>query len=58
MSQVEFIYEGVSTVIQCNSNEKMKDIFQRFKNKVSVNPNKSLFYSYDGKLLVNEELSF
>ena len=33
MTQVEFSYNGVSTIVQCNLNEKMKDIFQKFKRK-------------------------
>ena len=48
MAQVEFIYNGVCTIILCNLNEKMKDIFQ----------NKNIFYIYDGKVGINAELTF
>ena len=57
MTQVEFIYNGVKTIIQCNLNEKMKDIFQRFKEKAQVG-NKNIFYSYSGKVEINEESTF
>ena len=57
MTQVEFSYNGVSTIVQCNLNEKMKDIFQKFKEKAQVG-NKNIFYSYDGKVGINEESTF
>ena len=57
MTQVEFSYNGVSTIVQCNLNEKMKDIFQKFKEKAQVG-NKNIFYSYDGKTEINKELTF
>ena len=55
MAEVEFIYNGVNTKIQCQTNEKLKDICQKFINKENIN-NNNIFYSYDGKLLINEEL--
>ena len=58
MAEVEFIYNGITTVIQCNINEKMKDICQRFKDKVNINNNMNIFYSYNGKVGINEELTF
>ena len=57
MAQVEFSYEGVNTIIQCNLNEKMKDICKKFKDKAQIE-NKILFYSYNGKVLTNEESTF
>ena len=56
--EIEFIYDGISTIIQCNSNEKMKNIFQKFKDKVGINKNRKVFYSYDGKVGIEEELTF
>ena len=58
MAEVEFIYNGIKTVIQCNINEKMKDICQRFKDKVNIDNNMNIFYSYNGKPGINEELTF
>ena len=57
MAQVEFCYNGISTIIQCKLNEKMKDVFQKFKVKAQIG-NKNLFYSYDGKVGINEESTF
>ena len=30
MTQIEFLYQGTNTIIQCNINEKMKDIFKKY----------------------------
>ena len=57
MAQVEFCYNGISTIIQCKLKEKMKDVFQKFKVKAQIG-NKNLFYSYDGKVGINEESTF
>ena len=57
MTQVEFVYNGAITLIQCNMNEKMKEIIKRFKEKANIN-NNNIFYTYDGKIGINEELKF
>ena len=57
MAQVEFSFKGVSTIIQCNLDEKMKNIFQKFIDKTQI-INKNIFYSYDGKTEINKELTF
>ena len=54
MTNVEFIYETQSYKIQCNSEERMKDIFQKFATKLGVDLN-SLYFLYGGKV-INEEL--
>ena len=36
---VEFIYNGINTIIQCKSNEKMKDICQNYINKIKIDKN-------------------
>ena len=56
-SQIEFIYNGVNTIIHCKADEKLKDIFKLFKNKVNAN-DKILIYLYDGIKIQNEELTF
>ena len=58
MAQVEFSYNGVNTTIHCNINEKMKDICQRFKDKVELDKNRKIFYSYNGNIGFNEESTF
>ena len=57
MAEVIFIYNGINTIIQCNLNEKIKDISKRFKDKANLN-NKNINYTYNGKLVLNEELTF
>jgi len=59
MSQVEFKYNGLSLVIQCNENEKLKNICQHFCKKAQIDKNE-IFFSYNGKAgsEFNEELTF
>ena len=59
MSKVEFNYNGAKTIIQCQSNEKMKNICQNFANKIQINKNE-IYFLYDGKAgnQFNEELTF
>ena len=57
MAQVEFSYNGINTIVQCNLDEKMKDICKKFKDKAQIG-NKNIFYTYDGKIGINEELTF
>ena len=59
MSEVEFVYNGTKTIIQCKSNEEMKNICQKFANKIHINKN-DIYFSYDGKagIQFNEELMF
>ena len=54
--QAIFNYEGVNTKIQCNLNDKIKDIINKFLNKIEKNEN-NLFYLYNGKI-INKELTF
>ena len=56
MSIVSFSYKGVVTMIQCNENEKMKDICIRFGIKVEKDI-KSLYFMYNGKT-VDIELKY
>ena len=58
MAEIEFIYKGVKTIIQSNANEKIKDIYLKFKEKANIDNNKKIFYSYGGKIDINEELTF
>ena len=54
--QVIFNYEGTNTKIQCNINDKIKDIINKFLTKIGNNEN-NLFYLYNGTQ-VNKELTF
>ena len=57
MAEVEFIYNGTKTIIQCNLSEKIKDISKRFKDKINLT-NKNINFTYNGNLVLNEELKF
>ena len=56
MSKVIFIFGGIEVIIQCTKEEKMKEICQRYINKIEKNLN-SLIFLYGGKQL-NFNLSF
>ena len=58
MVEVIFNYKGINTIIQCNINDKMKDIINRFLNKIGKNENNTnLLYIY-GDNIINYELTF
>ena len=57
MAEVEFAYNGINTTIQCNLNEKMKEICKRFKDKVGLD-NNNIYYSYNGQVGMDEEKIF
>ena len=56
MAQVEFSYEQINEIIECDPNEKMKDIFQKFATKSEIDIN-SVYFLYEGNKL-DEELTF
>jgi len=56
MVEVLFIYEGQEIIIQCNFEDKIKDIINKFKNKIQEEDSK-LCYIYNGDK-INEELKF
>ena len=57
MSIVEFLYNNNPIIVQCNSNEKMKDIIQKFYTKSGCNPN-STYFIYSGSTISNRDLTF
>ena len=59
MANVIFYYNGVDTTIQCNENEKMGEVCQKFCTKISSERN-NLFFLYSGNAgsQFNEELTF
>ena len=61
MTKVIFNYKGVEKEIQCNINDKIKDIFERYANKVGIDISK-VFFIYNGNkindnLILNEIIS-
>jgi hypothetical protein len=55
MTEVIFFYNGITTQIQCNSSDKMKDICERFCTKANIEINSGCFL-YNGDK-VKEELT-
>ena len=58
MANVIFNYKGKETIIQCNLNEKIKDILKRYTNKIEIYISK-LYFIYNGNkindnLILNE----
>jgi len=53
MFEVTFLYNGENIIIQCNLNDKMKDILKRFEIKLEKDIN-SLYFLYEGKKLEEE----
>ena len=57
MVEVNFNYEGNNTNIQCDINDKIKDIINKFLIKINKNENTNLYYLYNGNK-IKEELTF
>ena len=55
-AKVIFNFEGIDVTIQCSTEESMKDICQRYSNKIDKNIN-SLIFLYGGNQL-NFQLKF
>ena len=55
MSKIIFSYNGLETIIQCNEEEKMKEIIKRYLNKIKVEEN--IYFIYNG-IMVNEKLKY
>ena len=56
MSQVVYTYHSTNTTIQCQHDEQLKNINERFKQKLKLK-NNSLYYIYNGTKVI-EELTF
>ena len=57
MAEVIFDYESLYINIQCNINDKMKDIINKFLIKIENKDQNILYYLYNGSR-INEELTF
>ena len=56
MIEVLFLYETQNIIIQCNTEDKLKDVAQKLKIKINEEDNDDLFYVYEGDK-INEELT-
>ena len=57
MAEVIFIYGGMLVTVQCNINDKMKDIIKKLNEKFEIT-NTNIYYLYNGDKIKNEELTF
>ena len=57
MTEVKFTYEGSNTSVQCELNDKIKDIIKKFLVKINKDKNSNLYYLYNGGK-INEEITF
>ena len=57
MAQIDFVFNGNITTIQCNVNDKFKDIINNYASKTGNNINK-VYYLYSGQKIENYELTF
>ena len=59
MVEVIFTFEGIDTIIQCNANDKLEEIIDKFFIKVNFTGDKNnLYYTYNENILNNKELTF
>ena len=56
MIEVLFLYETQTITMQCNIENKLKDITKNLKIKIKEENNNNLSYIYDGNK-INEELT-
>ena len=58
MVEVIFNYEGIETTIQCNINDKLEEIINKFLLKINPSGNRiNLIYLYNGEV-IHKELKF
>ena len=57
MATVNFNFNGNNIIIQCNTYDKMKDIYSRFSTKACIS-SQSFIFLYNGKNVTNTESTF
>ena len=57
MAEVKFIYEGNNTIIQCDINDKIKDIINKFWIRINKEEDTNSYYLYNNTK-IHEELTF
>ena len=56
MKEILFMYNGIEITIECEEDQKMKDIFIKLSEKIGIN-HKNLEFKYQGNI-INENLIF
>ena len=57
MAEIIFNYKGNTTIIQCNKEDKMKEVFNKFALKTQTDKN-LIYFIYGGNINLNEDLTF
>ena len=57
MAEIEFIYNGVPTTVQCNHEDKLIDILAKLSTKIEINLN-SVYFLYSGQIIESKEKTF
>ena len=55
MAQVEFLYKGTTTTIECQVDQKIADIFNTFISKANINENEINYYYTDKIVSQNDK---
>ena len=55
MSEIRILYNGYQESIKCKSNEKLEDIFKKFKIKINAE-NKEIVYLYNNEIINDENI--
>jgi len=55
MAEVKVLYKGYETIIQYQSNEKLEEIFKRFKMTINAE-SKELVYLYNGEIIKDKNI--
>ena len=50
MSEVKILYHGLKTTIVYEKNEKLEEIFEKFKNNINVR-DREIVYEYNGEII-------
>ena len=57
-AEVNFYFNGNDTIIQCNPNESMQNIVNKFLSKNGLKENQNLCYLYNGENIGTDKLTF
>ena len=56
MIEIEFNYHGKITIIQCNNQDNLNDLFQTFADKVQININSVIFLYHENMIEGNSTI--
>jgi len=56
MSQIEFLFNGCRTLIQCQYSDKFEEVLEKLRFKIGINLD-SVYYLYSGKVLKSKNVT-